>query len=214
YMTMDSGDNIGKVRAYYYSWYTSFYAAAILVGMLARIILVDDGTFDPEHALPAMAIELFPPFLVGVMLAGIFAATISTADSLVISCTGALTNDIFPKLKFNYVASKIATIMVTIFGVGVSLYAIYGDTNVFEMVVYAWAVMGTGFGPILTLVLLGKRPNEIVSLAMIIFGAGITVILSMAGVPEPEYFIPGLSVGFIIYYVGRMVFPDIPKEET
>lgn len=208
YMTMDKGENIGRVRAYYYTWYSIFFLAAILVGMLARIILVDDGSFDGELALPTMAIELFPPFLVGVMLAGIFAATISTADSMVISCTGALTNDIFPDLKFDYRASKIATIMVTLFAVCVALYALYGERSVFDMVVYAWAVMATGFGPLLTLVLLGKRPNQIVSLAMIIVGAGFTVALSMFGVPEPEYFIPGMSIGFIIYYLGTLIFPE------
>jgi sodium/proline symporter len=204
YMTMDSGDNIGKVRAYYYSWYTAFFAAAILVGMLARIILVNDGTLDAEQALPTMAIELFPNFLVGVMLAGIFAAIISTADSMVISCTGALTNDIFPKLKFNYLANKIATILVTVFGVSVAIYAIYGGAKVFDLVFYAWAVLGTGFGPLLTVVLLGKKPCQVVSLAMIIFGAGFTVALAMVGVPEPDYFIPGLSSGFLIYYLGTL----------
>ncbi|HIG30601.1 MAG TPA: sodium/proline symporter [Verrucomicrobiales bacterium] len=208
YMTMDNGDNIGKVRAYYYSWYTAFYGATILVGMLARIILEVDGSFDAELALPKMATQLFPNFLVGVLLAGIFAATISTADSLVISCTGALTNDIFPKLKFNYIASKITTILVTAFGVGVALFSLYGETNVFDMVVYAWAVMATGFGPLLTLVLLGKKPNQIVSLVMILFGAGFTVALSKFGVPEPEYFIPGLSSGFAIYYIGTLIFPE------
>ena len=213
YMTMDNGDNIGRVRAYYYSWYTVFFGAAILVGMLARIILVDDGSFDAELALPSMAIRLFPRFLVGVMLAGIFAATISTADSLVISCTGALTNDIFPKLKFDYMASKIATIMVTLFAVCVAIYALYGETNVFDMVVYAWAVMATGFGPLLTVVLLGKKPNQVISLTMILFGAGFTVALAMFGVPEPEYFIPGLSCGFIIYYFGTLIYPETQVAE-
>jgi Na+/proline symporter len=211
YMTMDTGDNIRRVRAYYYSWYSAFFGAAILVGMLARIIVVDDGSFDAELALPTMAVELFPPFLVGVMLAGIFAATISTADSMVISCTGALTNDIFPKLKFNYRASKIATIMITFFGACVALYALYNETNVFDMVVYAWAVMGTGFGPLLTLVLLGKKPNQVISLVMILLGAGFTVALSMLGIPEPEYFIPGMSIGFVIYYIGTLIYPETKR---
>ena len=209
---MNSGQNIGKVRAYYYSWYTAFFGAAILVGMLSRIILIDDGNLDAELALPSMAIQLFPSFLVGVTLAGIFAAIISTADSLVISCTGALTNDIFPKLKFKYLANKLVTVLVTIFGVCVALYALYGETNVFDMVVYAWAVMGTGFGPLLTLVLLGKKPNQAISLAMILFGAGFTVALARFGIPEPEYFIPGLSSGFLIYYLGTLAYPETSAE--
>jgi hypothetical protein len=68
--------------------------------------------------------------------------------------------------------------------------------------------MGTGFGPLLTLVLLGKKPNQVISLAMILFGAGFTVTLSMFGVPEPEYFIPGLSCGFLIYYFGTLIYPE------
>ena len=105
-------------------------------------------------------------------------------------------------------ASKIATILVTIFGVCVALYALYGGANVFDMVIYAWAVMGTGFGPLLTLVLLGKKPNGATSLVMILFGAGFTVALSMLGVPEPEYFIPGLFSGFLIYYIGTLIYPE------
>ena len=212
YMTMDSGKNIWKVRAYYYSWYAAFFGAAILVGMLSRIILPDTASLDAELALPSMAMELFPSFLVGVTLAGIFAAIISTADSLIISCTGALTNDVFPRLKFNYMATKMITILVTFFGVIVALYALYGETRVFDMVVYAWAVMGTGFGPLLTLVLLGKKPNQAISLAMILFGAGFTVALARFGVPEPEYFIPGLTSGFLIYYLGTLVYPETHAE--
>ena len=97
---------------------------------------------------------------------------------------------------------------MTLFGVCVALYALYGQTNVFDMVVYAWAVMGTGFAPLLTVVLLGKKPDEVTSLAMIVFGAGFTVTLSMLGVPEPMYFIPGLSSGFAVYCIGTLIFPE------
>jgi hypothetical protein len=62
-------------------------------------------------------------------------------------------------------------------------------------------------------VLLGKKPNEVVSLTMILVGAGFTVALSMMGVPEPEYFIPGLSMGFIIYYVGTLIYPETKGEK-
>ncbi|GAH20639.1 unnamed protein product, partial [marine sediment metagenome] len=48
---------------------------------------------------------------------------------------------------------------------------------------------------------------------MILFGAGFTVVLSMLGVPEPEYFIPGMSIGFIIYYIGSRVNPELKQEE-
>jgi sodium/proline symporter len=53
--------------------------------MLSRLYLPEPGGMDPELALPTMALELLPPFFVGMILAHIFAATMSTADSLVLS---------------------------------------------------------------------------------------------------------------------------------
>ena len=63
------------------------------------------------------------------------------------------------------------------------------------------------------MVLLGKKPNEVVSLAMILFGAGFTVALSKGGVPEPMYFIPGLSSGFVVYYIGTLIYPETKEVE-
>ncbi len=49
---------------------------------------------------------------------------------------------------------------------------------------------------------------------MILFGAGFTVTLSMLGVPDPEYFIPGMSSGFIVYYIGTFLYPEKKSEQV
>ena len=64
------------------------------------------------------------------------------------------------------------------------------------------------------MVLRGKRPNQAISVAMILCGAGFTVALAKFGVPDPEYFIPGLSSGFIIYYLGTRIYPESAAEEA
>lgn len=73
------------VRWWYYSYYLLFYCFATAVGLLSRLYFGETSGFDPEMALPNMARDLLPPWLAGLMLAGIFAATMSTADSLVLS---------------------------------------------------------------------------------------------------------------------------------
>ena len=54
-----------------------------LVGLYARVYFNGqvDILFDKETALPVLATELLSPILVGVILAAMFAATMSTADS-------------------------------------------------------------------------------------------------------------------------------------
>ena len=95
-MSLDSSDSMRRARCWYYLWFTAFYCMATGVGLLSRVYLVDTAAFDAELALPTMALELLPPVLVGLILAGVFAATMSTADSLVLSCSAALTHDLLP----------------------------------------------------------------------------------------------------------------------
>ena len=49
----------------------------VLVGLLARVLIADSLGGDPEMAFPLLADSLLPGVLVGLMLAGLFAATIA-----------------------------------------------------------------------------------------------------------------------------------------
>ena len=75
-MALDDVNNLGRFRVWYYSWFTVFYAATIVVGLLARLLLPDAGSFDAELALPMLANQLLPEVLVGLVLAGLFAAKV------------------------------------------------------------------------------------------------------------------------------------------
>ena len=72
---------------------------AIGVGLSARVLLPELASADQELALPVLATQLLPSIFVGGILAGLFSATISTADSQVLSCSAALTQDINPAWK-------------------------------------------------------------------------------------------------------------------
>jgi SSS family solute:Na+ symporter/sodium/proline symporter len=97
FMALNDPNSLARARVYYYGFFTLFYGMAACVGLLSRLLLPELETLDPELALPMMAVELLPPVFVGVVIAGIFAATMSTADSLVLSCSSALTHDLLPQ---------------------------------------------------------------------------------------------------------------------
>ncbi len=109
FMTMDDPDRMWRVRVYYYSWFTAFYAITICVGLAARLLLPETANFDAELALPTLAGHLLPPILEGLVLAGLFAATMSTADSQILSCTAAVTRDFPFKSLRGYTATKLVT---------------------------------------------------------------------------------------------------------
>ena len=82
-MTVDSPKNIAQMRRVYFGWYVVFSAFTFLVGLYARVYFSGQAEmlFDKETALPVLATQLLSPMLVGVILAAMFAATMSTAGT-------------------------------------------------------------------------------------------------------------------------------------
>ena len=145
-----------RSRIFYYSSYILFYGLAFTVGMLSRLILDDTAGFDPELALPMMAQILFNPFMVGLIISGIFAATMSTADSLIINCSGNISQDIFELTKFS--KSKITGITLVVALTSIFI-ALINSGSVFSIVVFSWTVLGFLLTPLLIMISLNKTIN-------------------------------------------------------
>ena len=199
YMTLDHPDNMNRFRLYYYAWFIAFYLATIAVGLLARLLLPGTESFDAELALPMISQRLLPGVLVGLMLAGLFAATMSTADSLILSCSAALTRDLLPEHKSGYKVTKLATAAVVLVSLALSLS---GNKSVFALVLIAWGLLAAAFVPLLTVYALGKQPSEKMALAMM--GAGVTAFLLWRelGLSHVTYEVmPAMLVGLAIFFV-------------
>jgi sodium/proline symporter len=156
FMTLNDAGKMNRARLWYYLWFTVFYLMATSVGLLSRIYLSDPGSFDAELALPTMAMQLLPPALVGVILAGIFAATISTADSLILSCSSALTHDLLPHRIENTRVLKAGTAGITLASL---LWALLNQQSVFSLVIMAWSGLASAFAPLLIVLALGGKPG-------------------------------------------------------
>ena len=107
---------------WYFSFYVIFFSVSWLVGLCARALLPEVSSFDSELALPTIAESFLPPILVGVILAGLFAAAISTADSLVLSASAALSRDILKRPSVSMWVTKGSTILISCIVLGISLW--------------------------------------------------------------------------------------------
>ncbi|ABI75774.1 transporter, solute:sodium symporter (SSS) family [Hyphomonas neptunium ATCC 15444] len=197
FMALDHDRNMGRARAWYYGYFTIFYLLATGVGMLSRLYLPDLADIDPELALPMMATELLPPVLVGVILAGIFAATMSTADSLVLSCSASFTHDLAPERLETPLILKTATAVSILIALGLALS---GNQSVFSLVILAWSTLAAAFAPLLTLYALRRRVSEPVAIMMLVLGVSIALFWRFGlGWHESIYEgLPGILVPLII----------------
>jgi len=195
FMAIDESTNIRKSLAVYYSAYVIFSIMAVLVGLAARLLLVTEGQFDPELALPQLAMNFLPDVMVGLILAGLFAATMSTADSQILSCAAALTSDLYKK-KTRWV-TKGGTVLIAALTLSVALY---GSESVFDLVVIAWSVLAVTFSPILILRIFNAPLADMQALTMSGVGLCTIAVWRYFGLSNDLYeVLPGLAMSLATY---------------
>ena len=206
-MAIDSGEHIAQARRIYFTWYVAFAVAAILVGLCCRVLLPAGDAFDSELALLRLSQQMLPGVLVGFILAGLFAATISTADSQILSCSAALTQDLFPHWGESYTHTKAGTLIITGVVVGIVML---GNQSVFQLVVLSWSALASSLGPLLAVRSLGRPVTSRTGVAMMLSGLGAVLVwrflLDLSGAIYEV--LPGMATGFAVYGLSRSRQPD------
>ncbi|MBD5169743.1 MAG: sodium/proline symporter [Oscillibacter sp.] len=118
--------------------------------------------------------------MAGVILAGILAATMSTADSQLLTAASSVSQDLmreFFGVKMSEKASMLAArgTVAVIAVVGVIL-AWDPSSSVFRVVSFAWAGFGAAFGPVMLFALFWKRSNRQGALAGMVVGGAMVFI--------------------------------------
>ena len=207
-MAIDSPGHVKRARRIYVTWFLLFSAACTLVGLLARALLANKfgfgsetgSTLDVELALPLLSSTYLPGILVGLTLAGILAATISTADSQILACSAAVTQDIGKARTSSYFAIKLATLGVAALALA---FALLGTRNIFELVVFSWSALAAGLGSLMVIRSLSWPITT--PLALAVMAAGLAGSLGWyfygdtAAIAEV---LPGLLVAFFVYLLG------------
>lgn len=176
---------------------------------------------DPEKIFIVFSQILFHPVVAGILLAGILSAIMSTIDSQLLVSSSAVAEDIYRALFKKEASGKelvwvgrIATLAIAIIAAAI---ATDPDSQVLELVEYAWAGFGASFGPTIVLALFWRRITRNGALAGIIAGA-LTVIIwgdfLSGGIFELYEIVPGFFLNLIItMIVSLMGRPTKEMEE-
>ena len=200
FMALDRADHVGKTGIYYFAWSGLFLLATFVAGLSTRIFIADTGGFDAELALPTLAQDLLPGFAVGIVVGGVFAASLSTADSQVLSCAAVLSDDF--KLIRGKAARRLATVLVVLATVAIAIFA---SANVFTLVIVAWSALACTIGPLVILQALGQRLTQPVALAMMAAGLATALLWRWNGLSQMVYEgLPGMAAAFAVWAVAKL----------
>jgi len=210
-MTLGTDRDRKQAMIWFFVWQTPFILLMLIIGLASRVTFTSSD-FDPELGLPMMAMETLGPFWVGLILASIFAATMSTADSQVLACTAAITDDIIPKWSQNHAMTKVVTLLVALLATTISVAGQYipGGDSVFALVVLAVYGLGGIFIPMLTIRWMGYEPDTFHSIVMMVSALVAVIVWRLVGLNNDIFeSVPGMGAAFTAHFVmTRIRTPD------
>lgn len=123
---------------------------------------------------------IFPAVVAGCILAGILAATMSTADSQLLAASSAfsenIVQDVFGVKLTEKQTMLVARLTVVVIAVIAIFLAADPNSNVFTIVSFAWAGFGAAFGPAILSALFWKRSNRQGILAGLVAGGAMVFV--------------------------------------
>lgn len=177
-------------------------AGAVLTGMLGHAILVGAGGdfagvlgSDGERVLPELVAHIFPPGIVGLYVAAVLAATMSTIDSLLLVASSAVTRDVYQQMWHPTVRSETLTglsrqvtlaLAVLALGIALSVAMLSPDRTIFWYVIFGWSGIAATFCPVIILALFWPRYG--------VRGALASMVTGFLGVPLFKFVVPGIPV--------------------
>ncbi|MBR2188889.1 MAG: sodium/proline symporter [Eubacterium sp.] len=188
----------------------------MLEGSNSETIIVEISSLLSRHGVIAAIIA-------GIVLSGILAATMSTADSQLLAASSSITQNImheFFHIKMDQKkmmnVARLSLLGIAVIGV---VIAWNPDSSVFQIVSFAWAGFGASFGPIVLLALFWRRSNRQGALAGLITGGAMVFIWKylvrpIGGAWNIYELLPAFILAIVVNVIVSLVTPAPEKAVT
>lgn len=184
----------------------------------AENVVVDIAKFLSKYGFVAA-------FAGGIILAGILASTMSTADSQLLAAASSISENLVQESFGVKLSTKKAIGLARIAVVVISVIAIFlardPDSSVFRIVSFAWAGFGAAFGPVVLCALFWKRANKYGAISGMLAGGAMVFIWkflvrsAFAGTVLDIYeLLPAFIVGLAVIIVVSLLTKAPDKEIT
>jgi sodium/proline symporter len=215
FMAIKKPDELKDSRRIAMVWVIISLASAVITGIVGHVFTASDPLVGNQAETIFLVIvqSLFIAFLAGVMLSAVLAAIMSTAASQLLVAAAGLTGDFYKAFLHKKASSKAMVragrFSVMLISVIAFLIALKPDSSIFKVVSFAWAGLGSTFGPVILCSLFWKRTTVQGALAGI-FAGGVTTILwkyyaSLGGIFNLYEIVPGFCVSILSIVIVSLV---------
>jgi len=186
FMSINDVSEINKGRwvAIIYTLITD--AAAVTIGLIGRVLFTQNGD-DPvaimgnaaQNVLSLSVEHLFPAIIIGLYVAIVLSAIMSTVDSLLVVGSSALSRDLYQKVfhpnieqnkitKYSRYITVIMALLALILAMVIAVTT--PERTIFWFVIFGWSGIAATFCPVIILSLFWSKYNEAGAIASMITG--------------------------------------------
>lgn len=225
YMSIDDPEQLRYAAVVGTTWNVVMSWGAVFLGLVGRVYFPDVSMLpagDTENLYPLMASQHLHPLLFGVVVASIFAAIMSTADSQLLVAASAVVRDIYEKVlkrgeeiepRRLVVLSRTVVVALVVAAWGLGVVA---ENLVFWLVLFAWAGVGAAIGPPSVLALFWRGTTRAGVFAGLIVGTATTFVWYYTPPLKSRLYelIPAVTLGLLAtWLVSKMTTPPPDVDE-
>lgn len=190
-------------------------------GMIDTLVGSDSETLIIQIATLMSKTSVWGVMIAGVIMSGILACTMSTADSQLLAASSSISENLLKGVfkmniseKASLVAARVTVLVIAVFGV---IIAIDPNSSVFAIVSFAWAGFGAVFGPVMLLALFWKRSNRYGAMVSMVAG-GVMIFVwkylvrPMGGAWDIYELLPAFLVAIVLNVIVSLLTPAPEKE--
>lgn len=191
FMAIEDKNKLKLSRRVASVWVVISMGVAVLIGVVGYTLMQKGvlPTYSDASAAETIIVDIakflsgygsIAAFTAGIILAGILASTMSTADSQLLAAASSMSQNLLQEtcgVKLSQKTSMwIARVSVVLISAIAMFMAWDPDSSVFGIVSFAWAGFGAAFGPVILAALFWKRTTKVGAVSGMAVG-GITVFV-------------------------------------
>lgn len=224
FMAIEDERKLSVSRRIACTWVTISMAMVVLIGLAGKtmsangllpILSGSDSETVIVHISDLLSqYGIIPAFMAGLVLSGILASTMSTADSQLLAAASSVSQNLLQetfKMKLtqrtSMIAARMTVLIIAVLGV---LIAYDPKSSIFGIVSFAWAGFGAGFGPLVMCALFWKRTTLPGAIAGMVVGGLMTIIWKYLIAPLGDIFsiyelMPSFLIGLITIIIVSLM---------
>ncbi len=232
FMAIEDEKKLKLSRRVAFVWVVISMAVAVLIGVVGYSLMVKGivPLYADSSAAETIIVDIskiiskfgfIPAVVAGIILSGILASTMSTADSQLLAAASSISQDLVQKTFKVKMSAKGSVVLARICVILISVVAIFlaldPTSSVFLIVKFAWAGFGATFGPIMLFSLFWKRTNCAGAIAGMVSGGVMVflwkfVISQLGGAFAIYELLPAFIVSSVVIVVVSLLTTE-PSED-